>query len=102
MTFGYEADHPILKDMSFKMEAGKVAALVGPTGAGKSTIIGLIPRFYDPDSGVVKIDGQDVKQFEQKSIRDQVSSCCRIRCSLMLRCGRTSRTGSLRLAARRF
>jgi subfamily B ATP-binding cassette protein MsbA len=73
VTFGYEPGQPILKDISFKIEAGTVAALVGPTGAGKSTIISLIPRFYDPDSGVVKIDGKDVRLFKQKSIRDQVS-----------------------------
>ncbi len=73
VSFSYEPDQPILKDMSFKIEAGHVAAFVGPTGAGKSTIISLIPRFYDPDSGVVKIDGVDVRQFRQKSIRDQVS-----------------------------
>jgi ATP-binding cassette, subfamily B, bacterial len=73
VTFGYEKDQPVLKDISFKIEAGTVAALVGPTGAGKSTIISLIPRFYDPDSGVVKIDGQDVRLFRQKSVRDQVS-----------------------------
>jgi ATP-binding cassette, subfamily B, bacterial len=73
VTFGYEPNQPILKDISFKIEAGTVAALVGPTGAGKSTIISLIPRFYDPDSGTVKIDGRDVRQYRQKSIRDQVS-----------------------------
>ena len=73
VTFGYEPDHPVLKDLSFKIEPGTVAALVGPTGAGKSTIISLIPRFYDPDSGVVKLDGQDIRQLKQKSVRDQVS-----------------------------
>jgi ATP-binding cassette subfamily B protein len=73
VTFGYDPAHPVLKNLSFKIEAGKVAALVGPTGAGKSTIISLIPRFYDPDQGVVKIDGQDVKRYQQKSVRDQVS-----------------------------
>src|SRR5580692_8710082 len=73
VTFGYERERPVLKDISFKIQSGTVAALVGPTGAGKSTIISLIPRFYDPDSGVVKIDGQDVRRLKQKSIRDQVS-----------------------------
>jgi ATP-binding cassette, subfamily B, bacterial len=73
VTFGYEPNQPVLKDISFKIEAGTVAALVGPTGAGKSTIISLIPRFYDPDSGVVKIDGRDVRRLQQKSVRDQVS-----------------------------
>ncbi|MGA3201078.1 MAG: ABC transporter ATP-binding protein [Bryobacteraceae bacterium] len=73
VTFGYEPKQPVLKDVSFKIEAGTVAALVGPTGAGKSTIIGLIPRFYDPESGIVKIDGTDIRRLQQKSVRDQVS-----------------------------
>jgi ATP-binding cassette, subfamily B, bacterial len=59
--------------VSFQIEPGQVAAVVGPTGAGKSTIISLIPRFYDPTSGVVKIDGQDVRRFQQKSLRQQIS-----------------------------
>jgi subfamily B ATP-binding cassette protein MsbA len=73
VTFGYEPKQPVLKDVSFKIEAGTVAALVGPTGAGKSTIISLIPRFYDPESGIVKIDGTDIRRLQQKSVRDQVS-----------------------------
>src|SRR5579863_7127311 len=73
VTFGYEPNQPVLKNISFKIEAGTLAALVGPTGAGKSTIISLIPRFYDPESGVVKIDGIDVRRLQQKSVRDQVS-----------------------------
>jgi ATP-binding cassette, subfamily B, bacterial len=71
--FYYTQDTPILKDVSFKVEAGQVAALVGPTGAGKTTIISLIPRFYDPVSGTVKIDGTDIKEFRQKSLRQQIS-----------------------------
>ena len=71
--FYYTQDTPVLKDVSFKVEAGQVAALVGPTGAGKTTIIGLIPRFYDPISGTVKIDGTDIRQFRQKSLRQQIS-----------------------------
>ena len=57
VNFAYEEGSPVLKDMSFKIEAGQVAAFVGPTGAGKSSIIGLIARFHDPASGVIKIDG---------------------------------------------
>ncbi len=63
----------MLRDVSFKIEPGQVAALVGQTGAGKSTIVSLIPRFYDPDSGQVKIDGFDVRRFRQKSLRQQIS-----------------------------
>jgi ATP-binding cassette subfamily B protein len=73
VSFGYEPAALVLKDVSFQIEAGQVAAVVGPTGAGKSTIISLIPRFYDPTSGVVKIDGQDVRRFQQKSLRQQIS-----------------------------
>jgi len=73
VSFHYEPAVPVLKDVSFKIEPGQVAALVGPTGAGKTTIISLIPRFYDPTSGVVKIDGYDVRRFTQKSLRHQIS-----------------------------
>jgi subfamily B ATP-binding cassette protein MsbA len=73
VSFGYEPDILVLKDVAFNIEPGQVAALVGPTGAGKSTIISLIPRFYDPTLGVVKVDGQDVRRFQQKSLRQQIS-----------------------------
>lgn len=73
VNFSYLAGHPVLKDVSFIIEPGQVAALVGPTGAGKTTIISLIARFYDPDSGVVKIDGWDVRRFQQQSLRGQIS-----------------------------
>ncbi len=73
VSFHYEPDRPILKDISFRIEPGQSAALVGPTGAGKSTIISLIPRFYDPVSGTVKIDGTDIRRYQQKSVREQIS-----------------------------
>ena len=73
VSFGYEPNRPVLKNVSFKIAAGQVAALVGPTGAGKTTTISLIPRFYDPAAGVVKIDGSDVRRFKQKSLRQQMS-----------------------------
>ena len=73
VSFSYQPDSPVLRDISFRVEAGQVAALVGPTGAGKTTIISLIPRFYDPLSGVVKIDGLDVRRYTQKSLRQQIS-----------------------------
>ncbi len=73
VSFGYSAEREILHDISLRIEPGQVAALVGPTGAGKSTIISLIPRFYDPTAGVIKIDGIDVKRFKQKSLRHQIS-----------------------------
>jgi len=73
VSFGYEPNYPVLKQVSMMVEPGQVAALVGPTGAGKTTIINLIPRFYDPDVGAVKIDGTDVKLFRQDSLRQQIS-----------------------------
>jgi ATP-binding cassette subfamily B protein len=73
VTFGYILDRPVLKNMSFKIEAGQVAAIVGPTGAGKTTIISLIARFYDPTSGAVRIDGGDIRFLKQKSLRSQIS-----------------------------
>jgi subfamily B ATP-binding cassette protein MsbA len=73
VSFGYEPGAEVLKDMSFKIQPGQMAALVGPTGAGKSTISALIPRFYDPVKGVIKVDGRDVRQLRQKSLRQQIS-----------------------------
>jgi subfamily B ATP-binding cassette protein MsbA len=73
VDFNY-ADRPlILKDVNFKVAAGKVAALVGPTGAGKTTIASLIARFYEPMGGHVLIDGKDVRQYKIKSLRRQIS-----------------------------
>jgi ATP-binding cassette subfamily B protein len=73
VSFSYEPKRVVLHDVSFRVEPGHVAAFVGPTGAGKTTIISLIPRFYDPTSGVVKIDGFDIRRFQQKSLRQQIS-----------------------------
>ena len=61
VSFGYNPDQSILKDVSFKIQPGQVAAFVGPTGGGKTTIINLIARFYDPVSGTVRIDGTDIR-----------------------------------------
>jgi subfamily B ATP-binding cassette protein MsbA len=73
VTFSYSPDQPVIRDMSFRIEPGQVAALVGPTGVGKTTIVSLVPRFYDPDEGVVKVDGIDVRQIKQQSLRQQIS-----------------------------
>jgi ATP-binding cassette subfamily B protein len=71
--FHYESGPPVLRDVSFRIEPGQTAALVGPTGAGKTSIISLLPRFYELDSGVVKIDGRDIRSFRQQSLRQQMS-----------------------------
>ena len=73
VTFSYQAEYPVLRDVSLRIEPGHVAALVGPTGAGKTTIISLIPRFYDPTSGVIRIDGTDIRRFRMQSLRRQMS-----------------------------
>jgi subfamily B ATP-binding cassette protein MsbA len=73
VSFSYGTNRKILKQVNLIIEPGQKAALVGPTGAGKTTIISLIPRFYDPDVGSVKIDGIDVRLFQQKSLRQQIS-----------------------------
>jgi subfamily B ATP-binding cassette protein MsbA len=73
VSFGYTSGQQIIKDMSFCIEPGQVAALVGPTGVGKTTIVSLVPRFYDPSDGVVRIDGIDVRRFKQQSLRQQIS-----------------------------
>jgi len=73
VSFGYHDETQVLADVSFTIEPGSVAAIVGPSGTGKTTIAGLIARFYDPLSGVVKIDGVDVRDYTLKSLRDQIS-----------------------------
>ena len=73
VDFSYQPDSPVLRNLSLRIEPGQVAALVGPTGAGKTTIISLIPRFYDPTSGVVRIDGTDIRRFRMQSLRQQMS-----------------------------
>ena len=73
VSFAYQNGYGTLSDVSLHVEPGQLAALVGPTGAGKSTITSLIGRFYDPQKGVVKIDGQDVRSYKLKSLRRQMS-----------------------------
>jgi len=72
VDFWYTEDQPVLKDVNISVEPGKTIALVGPTGSGKTTIVNLIARFYDPIHGVVKIDGYDIKQVKQESLRRQI------------------------------
>jgi ATP-binding cassette, subfamily B, bacterial len=72
VTFSY-GEKEVLKDVSFEIKPGQVAAIVGPSGTGKTTLVSLIPRFYDPIRGKVCIDGTDVRQYKLKSLRDQIS-----------------------------
>ncbi|MBS7606853.1 ABC transporter ATP-binding protein [Candidatus Bathyarchaeota archaeon] len=72
VTFGYDPNHPVVNNISFKINPKETIALVGPTGAGKSTIVKLLCRFYDPQQGSIKIDGYDIRMFTQKSLRKQM------------------------------
>jgi ATP-binding cassette subfamily B protein len=74
VSFAYSPERPILKHISFTVEPGQLVALVGPTGAGKSTIVNLIPRFYDPDEGCVRIDGYDLRDVTLSSLRRQIAT----------------------------
>lgn len=73
VSFSYDGDQSVLRDLSLKIEPGQLAALVGPTGAGKTTIVSLLPRFYDITSGKVRIDDTDIRRFKIKSVRQQIS-----------------------------
>lgn len=72
VNFSYEKGNPILKDINFTITPGMSVAIVGPTGAGKTTIINLLSRFYNPDNGKILIDGLDIMDLQIKSIRKQV------------------------------
>ncbi len=72
VSFSYDADTKVLNDVSFRIEPGETIALVGPTGAGKTTIVNLISRFYDVQQGKIYIDGHDVKQVSIESLRRQM------------------------------
>jgi ATP-binding cassette subfamily B protein len=71
--FEYESGDEVLKDISLEIEPGQTLALVGPTGAGKSTVASLVPRFYDPTRGRVLLDGDDISEMKLKALRDNVS-----------------------------
>jgi ABC-type multidrug transport system fused ATPase/permease subunit len=73
VTFAYEPGRPVLLDVRFQAEPGETVALVGPTGAGKSTLVSLILRFYDVSEGRVTVDGYDVRSVTQESLRKQMS-----------------------------
>ncbi len=69
ISFSYNPGHPIIRDISLKAEPGMRIAIVGPTGCGKTTLINLLMRFYDPDSGTIAIDGQNTSTVSRKSLR---------------------------------
>jgi ABC-type multidrug transport system fused ATPase/permease subunit len=72
IAFGYSDEVQVLRDVSFNIEPGQVIGIVGPTGSGKSTILSLLPRFYDPSGGRILVDGNDVATFKLAALRSQV------------------------------
>jgi len=72
VAFAYDVKNPVLQDVSFTIKPGQLVGIVGPTGSGKSTVVSLIPRFYDPVKGTVRIDGHDVRDFKLKSLREHI------------------------------
>ncbi len=72
VSFGYDQENLVLQKVSFLVEAGETVAIVGPTGAGKSTLIHLLPRFYDVTDGAVLVDHQDIRQYKVESLREKI------------------------------
>jgi ABC-type multidrug transport system fused ATPase/permease subunit len=73
VSFHYRSEMPVLRSIDLRVEPGMKVAVVGPTGAAKSTMLGLLPRFFDPSTGSVTIDGVDVREFSLKSLRRQIA-----------------------------
>ncbi|HAC64890.1 MAG TPA: LuxR family transcriptional regulator [Cyanothece sp. UBA12306] len=72
ISFGYQPEQPVLRDLSLLAEPGQIIALVGSSGAGKTTLVNLLPRFYDPQDGQILIDGMDIKEVSLTSLRRQI------------------------------
>jgi ATP-binding cassette, subfamily B, bacterial len=72
VSFGYRYSTPVLHNINLKIQAGERLAIIGPTGSGKTSMVNLIPRFYDPTRGTVRIDGRDVQKFKITSLRSQI------------------------------
>ena len=73
LSFGYQEGHPILRSLNLQIHPGEVFAIVGPTGEGKSTLLSLLGGFYEPTSGCIRIDGQDISQYSKASLRSSLS-----------------------------
>lgn len=71
VRFGYDPEHPVISDFSARVGEGQTVALVGPTGAGKTTMVKLLMRFYDVDGGAIRIGGHDVREFSREDVRSQ-------------------------------
>jgi len=75
VVFGYEKDKTVLHNVSFEIKPGETVAIVGATGSGKTTVVSLVERFYDPDQGSITLDGIDLREWSEKSLRNAVSLC---------------------------
>ncbi|MCF8128588.1 MAG: ABC transporter ATP-binding protein/permease [Deltaproteobacteria bacterium] len=75
VVFGYQKDKTVLHDVSFEIKPGETIAIVGATGSGKTTVVSLVERFYDPDQGSITLDGIDLKEWSDESLRNAVSLC---------------------------
>ena len=75
VSFGYDREKRVLHDVSFEVKPGETIAIVGATGSGKTTVVSLVERFYDPDQGNVTLDGIDLREWSNESLRDAVSLC---------------------------
>jgi subfamily B ATP-binding cassette protein MsbA len=73
VRFAYNGNGAVLEDLTLDIKPGQMVALVGPTGAGKTTIVSLLPRFYEINGGAIRIDGADIRRYKQKSLREQIS-----------------------------
>jgi subfamily B ATP-binding cassette protein MsbA len=76
VSFGYRSDHQVLRELSVTIQAGETLAIVGPNGCGKSTFINLLPRFYDPQSGVIRLDDTDIRDCRLRDLRSQLGIGC--------------------------
>jgi ABC-type multidrug transport system fused ATPase/permease subunit len=72
VAFAYDTESPVLRDVSFQIKPGQMVGVVGPTGGGKSTIVSLIPRFYDPTAGKIQIDGVDIRDYKIQALRNHI------------------------------
>jgi subfamily B ATP-binding cassette protein MsbA len=73
VRFGYQPVRPVLRDVSFTAAPGRVVALVGPSGAGKTTLVNLVPRFFDPDAGRIALDGVDLRRLHLRWLRERIA-----------------------------
>ena len=77
VTFGYDPGKPVIHNLSMKVEPGETVAIVGATGSGKSTLVNLLERMYDPDQGKILLDGHDLRELDPEWLRNQSVSSCR-------------------------